>query len=119
MGEKAVIGAVAAIAMGLIVYQLYGKKHAHPRTTPFDTFQKQFKSASVSEHEKRLSVFHAADFGGKNHLTCREFQNALSALGFDYTKDESRTIFHIVDSDENGVIDIDEFFNTFEVIEDE
>ena len=119
MGEKAVIGAVAAIAMGLIVYQLYGKKHAHPRTTPFDTFQKQFKSASVSEHEKRLSVFHAADFGGKNHLTCREFQNALSALGFDYTKDESRTIFHIVDSDENGVIDIDEFFNTFEAIEDE
>ena len=64
-------------------------------------------------------MFHAADYGGKNHLTCREFQNALSALGFNFTSDESRVIFHAVDSDENGVIDIDEFFKTFEVIEEE
>ena len=31
----------------------------------------------------------------------------------------TRTIFHNADADENGVIDIDEFFNMFEVIEDE
>jgi len=31
----------------------------------------------------------------------------------------TRTIFHNADADENGVIDIDEFFNMFETIEDE
>jgi Ca2+-binding EF-hand superfamily protein len=51
--------------------------------------------------------------GGKNHLTLREFQNALKALGFKYTSDESRCIFHNADLDENGVIDIDEFFDSF------
>ena len=52
-------------------------------------------------------------------MTCREFQNALAALGFNYTSDESRTIFHNADADENGFIDIDEFFNMFEVVEEE
>lgn len=119
IGQKAFIGGGAAILVGSITYYLYGKKHATVSTTPLSTFKNQFKFTSETEHEKRLSVFHAADFGGKNHLTCREFQNALSALGFSYTSDESRMIFHNVDSDENGVIDIDEFFNTFELIEEE
>lgn len=119
IGQKAFIGGGTAILIGSITYYLYGKKHASISTTPVSTFKSQFKSASRLEHEKRLSVFHAADYGGKNHLTCREFQNALSALGFNFTSDESRVIFHNVDSDENGVIDIDEFFKTFEVIEDE
>ena len=119
IGQKAFIGGGAAILVGSVTYYLYGKKHAVVSNTPLNTFKKQFQFTSQSEHDKRLSVFHAADFGGKNHLTCREFQNALSALGFKYTSDESRTIFHNADSDENGVIDIDEFFNTFELIEEE
>jgi hypothetical protein len=119
IGQKAFIGGGVAILVGSLTYYLYGRKHASVSDTPLNTFKKQFKFASKSEHEKRLSVFHAADFGGKNHLTCREFQNALAALGFTYTSDESRTIFHNADADENGFIDIDEFFNMFEVIEDE
>lgn len=119
IGQKAFIGGGVAILVGSITYYLYGKKHAVVSNTPLSTFKNQFKFTTESEHEKRLSVFHAADFGGKNHLTCREFQNALSALGFKYTSYESRIIFHNVDSDENGVIDIDEFFNTFELIEEE
>ena len=119
IGQKAFIGGGVAILVGSATYYLYGKKHAVVSNTPLSTFKNQFKFKSQSEHDKRLSVFHAADFGGKNHLTCREFQNALSALGFTFTSDESRTIFHNADSDENGVIDIDEFFNTFELIEEE
>ena len=39
MGLKAIIGAVAAIVVGLVVYQLYGKKHhTQPRMTPFKEF---------------------------------------------------------------------------------
>ena len=119
IGQKAFIGGGVAILVGSLTYYLYGIKHASVSNTPLSTFKKQFKIASKTEHDKRVSVFHAADYGGKNHLTCREFQNALAALGFTYTSDESRTIFHNADADENGVIDIDEFFNMFETIEDE
>jgi Ca2+-binding EF-hand superfamily protein len=66
-----------------------------------------------------VTAFHAADMGGKNHLTIREFQNALQALGFRYSSDESRVIFHAADTDGNGVIDIDEFFDSVEITSDE
>ena len=49
----------------------------------------------------------------------REFQNALLALGFNYSVDESRSIFHKSDDDENGVIDINEFFASFEGLSEE
>ena len=119
MGEKAFIGAGAALLIGLITYYSYGKKHAQVRSTPFDTFRKQFVNPSPTEHDKRLAVFHAADFGGKNHLTIKEFQNALSSLGFSFNSDDSRHIFHQADTNEDGVIDIDEFLNTFESLEEE
>lgn len=119
MGEKAYIGAVAAIALGLVFYYLYGRKHAHPRMTPFKQFRTEFRNPSSSEHERRSVAFHAADMGGKNHLTLNEFQIAMRALGFDFTNEENRVIFHQVDSDANGVIDIDEFLNHFEFGENE
>jgi Ca2+-binding EF-hand superfamily protein len=52
-------------------------------------------------------------------LTLKEFQNALKSLGFIYNSDESRLIFHKVDNNEDGVIDIDEFIYTFENLEEE
>ena len=117
MGEKAVIGAVAAIVMGLVVYQLYGKRHVYSRTTPFDTFRKEFRNPSDIEHDRRELAFHAADMGGKGHLNLKEFQVALHALKFPYDFEEARTIFHEIDMDETGVIDIDDFLETFEKAE--
>ncbi len=114
MGEKAVIGAAAAIIMGLIVYQLYGKNHAHPRITPFDTFRSEFSNPTKVEHERREVAFKAADMGGKGHLTLKEFQVAMHALEFPYDDVECRVIFHEIDTDENGVIDIKEFIAQFE-----
>ena len=114
MGEKAVIGAAAAIVMGLVVYQLYGKRHVYSRTTPFDTFRKEFRNPSDIEHDRREVAFHAADMGGKGHLNLKEFQVAVQALKFPYSIEESRTIFHEIDQDENGIIDIDEFLEKFE-----
>ena len=38
MGEKAFIGAGAALVIGLITYYSYGNKHAQSRHTPFDSF---------------------------------------------------------------------------------
>lgn len=119
IGNKAFIGAAAAVVAGAATYYLYGKKHAVLQTTPIASFRKQFQSVSPTEHERRVTAFHAADMGGKNHLTVREFQRALQALGLTYTSDESRAIFHAADADSNGVIDIDEFFEFFETTSEE
>jgi len=113
IGTKAFIGGGAAVLSGAATYYLYGKKHAILQRTPVQSFRKQFQFSTPAEHERRLAAFHAADLGGKNHLTLREFQSALKALGFEYSVDESRCIFHNADMDENGVIDIDEFFLAF------
>jgi len=114
MGEKAFIGALAAVILGTTLYYFYGRIHTNSRTTPFQTFRKEFVNPSQSEHERRELAFHASDLGGKNHLTLREFQSAIHALKFSYTDEECRDIFHHVDTDENGVIDIDEFLDHFE-----
>ncbi|MGB1587651.1 MAG: amino acid permease [Poseidonia sp.] len=120
MGSKAFIGGGVAVVAGLCTYYLYGRKHyIVSQTTPFQTFTAQFGTASTTEHDRRLAAFHAADFGNKNHLTLKEFQNALKALGFTFTKDESRAIFHNADANEDGVIDIDEFFQSYEKLSEE
>ncbi len=120
MGEKAFIGGGAAVVAGLATYYLYGRIHyIASDKTPIATFREQFGLASPSEHQRRLAVFHAADLGGKGHLNVSEFQDALRALGFSYSVDESRAIFHKSDEDENGVIDIDEFFGLFVDSEEE
>lgn len=114
IGSKAYMGAGAAIVLGLTFYTLYGRKHAHPRTTPFQQFRKEFRNPSDAEHNLREVAFHAADMGGKGHLTLKEFQVALHALNFPYDDEECRTIFHEIDIAEFGVIDIDEFLAQFE-----
>jgi len=119
MGEKAFIGAGVAIVIGLITYYSYGKKHAHPRETPFHTFKQEFLNPTPEEHKRREEMFHMADFGGKNHLTLKEFQHTLKHLGFGYDSDETRLIFHMADANEDGVIDIDEFLSSFENAEQE
>ena len=119
IGSKAFIGGGAAVFSGAATYYLYGKQHSTIQTTPVQSFRKQFRFSTPAEHDRRLAAFHAADYGGKNHLTLREFQNALKALGFEYSTDEFRHIFHTADADENGVIDIDEFFLAFELDSEE
>lgn len=114
MGSKAFIGGGVALVAGVCTYYLYGRKHYIAQHTPFQTFTQQFGTATSSEHDRRLAAFHAADYGKKNHLTLKEFQNALNALGFEFSKDESRAIFHNADKNEDGVIEIDEFFITYE-----
>lgn len=119
MGSKAFLGGAVAIAAGIATYYLYGRQHYIAQNTPFQTFRQQFGKSTQTEHDRRIAAFHAADYGTKNHLTVREFQNALKALGFKYSKDDTRAIFHKADENSDGVIDIDEFFQMFETIEEE
>ena len=120
LGEKAFIGGGAAVFAGVATYYLYGRKHYNKTgKTPFATLRASFAQSSPTQREVRHAAFHAADIGQKNHLTLREFQSALKALGYTYSSDESRTIFHEADMNEDGVIDIDEFFAMVEDIADE
>lgn len=118
MGNKAFIGAGTAIGLGCITYAGYGRKHSQIRTTPFQSLRETFSNPTKEQHDFRHAAFKAADFGSKNHLTLPEFINALQAMGVHYTNDEFRDIFHTADTDENGVIDIDEFLYTVEMIDE-
>jgi len=66
-----------------------------------------------------LAAFHAADIGGSNHLTLSEFISAMKALNLDFSNDEYRVLFHKADTDNNGVLDIDEFLSGVEQIDEE
>jgi len=115
MGQKAVIGAVAAVVIGLVTYYLYGKKHTSFRPTPFTSFRQQFRSPTSQEVARRKAAFHVADKGGTGHLNLSEFQIALNYLGFPHDEEETKVLFTlIVDIDEDGVLDIEEFLQYFE-----
>ncbi len=114
MGSKAVLGALGALIIGVVTYYAYGVKHGKVRTTPFETFMQMIAESDPSEKKIRQAAFHAADLGGKNHLTLKEFISAMKALNFNFTNDEYRVIFHIADKEENGFIDIDQFLLSFD-----
>lgn len=119
MGSKGIMGAGIAILVGSVTYSLYGKKHSIDRVTPFQSFRTLFANPSPTEHELRVKVFHAADMGEKNHLNYQEFRHAMKTLNFEFTNDELRRIFHVVDDDDDGVIDIDDFIQAYEAAVEE
>ena len=121
MGEKAIYGGLAAVVIGVSTYYIYGKKHYKVTTTPFQTFSQMLSNSTPSESKLRHAAFHAADLGGNNHLTLKEFISALKALNFEFTNDEYRTIFHKADTDANGYIEVDEFLEMFknDILEEE
>ena len=116
MGSKAIIGGFGAVVIGLATYSIYGSKHYLARKTPYQTFREMF---SNTELKTRLAAFHAADIGASNHLTLSEFISAMKALKLDFSNDEYRVLFHKADTDNNGVIDIDEFLSSVEQIDEE
>ena len=113
MGQKAILGGLAAVIIGVATFNLYGKKHYKNRTTPFQTFSQLFSNPSPSELKFRHAAFHAADVYDNNHLTLSEFISAMKALEIKFSRDEYRVIFHRADTNGNGFIDIDEFLGSF------
>ncbi|HAL12846.1 MAG TPA: amino acid transporter [Planctomycetaceae bacterium] len=136
MGSNAAIGASATAIVGILIYFSYGRYHVIDQRTPYQRFKSRLmmpnsehhadtarsiegfrvlmKHPSQDEHNRRAAAFHAADMGGKNHLTLLEFQRAMFALGYDYNEDDLREIFHAADENEDGVLDIDQFLDHFE-----
>ena len=110
MGSKAIIGAAACSILGLITYYSYGKSRAHPMLTPWRTVRTEFTNAEQFEREKRWLVFHAAaDKSHPDYLTEGEFVHAMSIIAPHYDAFHVRNMFHEIDLNANGVIDVDEF----------
>ena len=115
MGTKAIYGAVATIILGSIMYYSYGKRHQKPEITPWNTFRLMLINPDQVEHRRRYAAFHAADIEGTNHLNLHEFMAAMTALGYKGDDaDALRSYFHSIDSNFDGVIDIDEFLTYVE-----
>ena len=115
MGEKAVIGAAACCVLGLVTYYAYGKSRAHPMLTPWRTVRTEFTNADKFEREKRWLVFHtAADKSHPDHLTEGEFVKAMGIIAPHYDSFHVRNMFHEIDTNGNGVIDVDEFLQGIE-----
>lgn len=119
MGEKAVIGGSAAVIIGVMIYQSYGRRHVQQEITPWETFRLMLVNPDEVERRRRWAAFHAADLEGTNHLNLNEFIAAMSALGYFDTNEEKRykvfrTYFHLADQDNNGIIEIDEFLSYVE-----
>lgn len=108
MGEKAFIGAAVAIVMGTAVYLSYGRSRAHPKLTPWSTIRQQMAKPDEVEANRRYTAFHAADIAQKNHLNLSEFTSAMRTLGHDHSSFVLRNMFHDADSDNDGVVDIDD-----------
>ena len=112
MGMTAVIGGLACASVGLLIYFLYGKSRAHPMLTPWRTVRTEFTNATQAEREKRWLVFHTVS-GMKQryseHMTEGEFVHAMSIIAPHLERFHVRNLFHEIDIDANGIIDIDEF----------
>jgi amino acid transporter len=119
MGSKAVIGGTAAIVIGLIIYQSYGKKHTENQMiTPWETFRLTFTNPDEVEHRRRWAAFHAADIDRNNHLNLNEFISAMQSLGFPGEgEDALREYFHAADENQDGILEIDEFLLGVEELE--
>ena len=111
MGSKAFIGGAACCILGLITYYSYGKSRAHPMLTPWRTVRTEFTNANQFEREKRWLVFHtaAAKQSHPDYLNESEFVHAMGIIAPQYDAFHVRNMFHEIDLNNDGVIDVDEF----------
>ena len=109
MGIEAIYGAATAIVLGIILYLSYGSKHVAITERPWDTFLSKIKN-NDSELTKAVIAFNAADLENNNHLNLKEFTAAIRSL--DWLPSETdiiRDFFHLLDENNDGILDIDEF----------
>ncbi|MBO57760.1 MAG: amino acid transporter [Euryarchaeota archaeon] len=115
MGEKAFIGAAVCCLFGLITYYSYGKSRAHPVLTPWRTVRTEFTNSEQYEREKSWLVFHASCSKAQpGHLTLHEFIHAMEVLSPEMEHFHLRNLFHEIDDNDDGIIDVEEFLKSFD-----
>ena len=65
------------------------------------------------EKDKIIEAFNSADVGVKNRLTLREFKNAVDILDHTISSWDIRVIFHQIDTQKRGYIELNQFVEQF------
>ena len=111
MGSKAILGAATCCVLGLVTYYSYGKSRANPKLTPWRTVRTELMDANIHEREKRWWIFHtiAAKRSHPDYLNEGEFVHAMGIIAPELTRFHRRQLFHEIDVEKDGVIDVDDF----------
>ena len=112
MGMTAVIGGLACCTVGVLIYFLYGKERVRPVLTPWRTVRTEITNPTQAEREKRWLVFHSVAGTKERYseqMTEGEFVHAMSIISPHMDRSVVRDLFHEIDLDGNGIIDLDEF----------
>ena len=80
--------------------------------TPWRTVRTEITSPTQAEREKRWLVFHSVAGTKERYseqMTEGEFVHAMSIISPHLDRSGVRDLFHQIDLDGNGIIDLDEF----------
>ena len=139
MGSKSLVGASAAIVLGLIIYNGYGRNRVDAQITPWETVRLMLSNADEAERRRLFAAFYDADEERDGQLNLDQFVSAFKALGYIegggpnipddaivLSKTRNRRgdqligdVFGKGDTDKDGLISIEEFLEVAREIEPE
>ena len=139
MGSKSLVGASAAIVLGLIIYNGYGRSRVDAQITPWETVRLMLSNPNEAERRRLFAAFYDADAEGDGQLDLDQFVSAFKALGYIegggpnipddaivLSKTRNRRgdqligdVFGKGDTDKDGLISIEEFLEVAREIEPE
>ena len=139
MGSKSLVGASAAIVLGLIIYNGYGRNRVDTQITPWETVRLMLTNADEAERRRLFAAFYDADEERDGQLNLNQFVSAFKALGYiegggpnipddAIVLSKTRTrrgdqligdVFGKGDTDKDGLISIEEFLEVAHEIEPE
>ena len=139
MGSKSLVGASAAIVLGLIIYNGYGRNRVDAQITPWETVRLMLTNADEAERRRLFAAFYDADEERDGQLNLDQFVSAFKALGYIegggpnipddaivLSKTRNRRgdqligdVFVKGDTDKDGLINIEEFLEVAREIEPE
>jgi len=139
MGSKSLVGASAAIVLGLIIYNGYGRDRVDAQITPWETVRLMLTNADEAERRRLFAAFYDADEERDRQLNLDQFVSAFKALGYIegggpnipddaivLSKTRNRRgdqligdVFGKGDTDKDGLINIEEFLEVAREIEPE
>ena len=139
MGSKSLVGASAAIILGLIIYNGYGRSRVDTQITPWKTAKLMLTDSNEAERRRLFAAFYEADLEGSGHLDLDQFVSAFKSLGYIegggpnipddaivLSKTKNRRgdqligdVFGEGDADKDGLINIEEFLLVAREIEPE
>ena len=139
MGSKSLVGASAAIVLGLIIYNGYGRNRVDAQITPWETVRLMLTNADEAERRRLFAAFYDADEERDGQLNLDQFVSAFKSLGYIegggpnipddaivLSKTRNRRgdqligdVFGKGDTDKDGLISIEEFLEVAHEIEPE